>query len=144
MFNHNSGFDPAPPSPPVSPAKEQQPSQRHTPLRLLFALALSTGIVGGALAGASAALLLTSNAAPAALSNTPLARNDQPSATNSPSPGSSAGAIYTEVGPSVVEVVVSGTTPRGRVTPTGSGSGVVIDEQGYILTNNHVVSGATS
>ena len=50
-----------------------------------------------------------------------------------------------KVGPSVVTVV--GTIP-GQVTPFGStgtgtvsGSGVFISDQGYILTNNHVVEG---
>ena len=34
--------------------------------------------------------------------------------------------------------------PKGRMVPkTGIGSGVVIDESGIILTNNHVVSGGT-
>ncbi len=50
-----------------------------------------------------------------------------------------------KVGPSVVTVI--GTVP-GQITPFGSsgngtvsGSGVFISTQGYILTNNHVVSG---
>ena len=50
-----------------------------------------------------------------------------------------------KVGPAVV--TVSGTVP-GQVTPFGrtsggtvSGSGVFISDQGYILTNNHVVEG---
>ena len=38
------------------------------------------------------------------------------------------------VGPAVVEIVVRG------ATESGTGSGVVIDAKGYIVTNNHVVS----
>jgi putative serine protease PepD len=45
-------------------------------------------------------------------------------------------ALYKQVSPSVVEIVVSGS--RGE----GSGSGVIIDASGTILTNNHVISGA--
>jgi 2-alkenal reductase len=40
-------------------------------------------------------------------------------------------AIYQEVNPSVVHIGVSG----------GEGSGFVYDQQGYIVTNNHVVAG---
>ncbi len=32
----------------------------------------------------------------------------------------------------------------GRISPTASGSGVIIDQQGHIITNNHVVEGADS
>src|SRR4030042_61323 len=42
-----------------------------------------------------------------------------------------------------VAVVVITSTANGRFGQSeGSGSGVIIDEQGLILTNNHVVSGA--
>jgi 2-alkenal reductase len=34
-------------------------------------------------------------------------------------------------------------TPFSRITPEASGSGVIIDEQGRIITNNHVVEGAS-
>ena len=46
-------------------------------------------------------------------------------------------AIYEQVNPGVVTIIT--TTSQG----TGSGSGFVIDEEGHILTNYHVVEGAT-
>ena len=46
--------------------------------------------------------------------------------------------IYKKVNPSVVSVI--STTPEG----TGSGSGVIMSKDGYIITNNHVVDGAQS
>ena len=46
--------------------------------------------------------------------------------------------IYKKVNPSVVSVI--STTAEG----TGSGSGVIMSKDGYIITNNHVVDGAHS
>ena len=46
--------------------------------------------------------------------------------------------IYKKVNPSVVSVI--STTPEG----TGSGSGVIMSKDGYIITNTHVVDGAQS
>lgn len=46
---------------------------------------------------------------------------------------------------SVVEITISATTTDpfyGTYTSTGAGSGVIISSDGYILTNNHVISGA--
>ena len=64
--------------------------------------------------------------------------------TQAAQPASVAGAVYQKVGPSVVEVLVAGPSTRFGRTQSGSGSGIVIDSSGYILTNNHVVAGAAS
>jgi S1-C subfamily serine protease len=47
-------------------------------------------------------------------------------------------AVVSKVSPSVVEINV--TTSQGAAL----GSGVIIDQRGYIVTNNHVVNGASS
>jgi len=47
-------------------------------------------------------------------------------------------ALYERVSPSVVYIAVTGNTPGGG----GSGSGFVLDKEGHIVTNNHVVEDA--
>lgn len=78
---------------------------------------------------AAPALLVAISMAPA-----PLAENIQPSAT--PTPPMS--VVYAKVAPSVVQVKAL----RADGTLTDSGSGVVIDDAGDILTALHVVQNA--
>ena len=47
------------------------------------------------------------------------------------------------VSDSVVEITTSETSWSGIVYSSGAGSGVIINENGIILTNNHVIQGAT-
>jgi 2-alkenal reductase len=49
--------------------------------------------------------------------------------------------VYKQVNPSVVHIRV--TVGRGRFTQQATGSGFVLDRRGHIVTNNHVVEGAT-
>jgi S1-C subfamily serine protease len=55
-------------------------------------------------------------------------------------------AVVAKVRPSVVTVLTRGVLPGGSQhgAPPGSGSGVIIDAGGYILTNHHLVQGVTS
>jgi serine protease Do len=53
--------------------------------------------------------------------------------------------IYATASPAVVEIIVTSQSSGYRSYSTeGQGSGFVIDKNGNILTNNHVVDGATS
>ncbi len=54
--------------------------------------------------------------------------------------------VVEAVSPSVVTILTSGApeNPFQHPTPPGSGSGIVLDTQGHILTNYHIVQGAKS
>ena len=53
-------------------------------------------------------------------------------------------AVVAKVRPSVVTILTRGVPATPTQTQSGSGSGVIIDEGGYILTNNHLVAGIKS
>jgi serine protease Do len=61
---------------------------------------------------------------------------------DSPPKSLSVPAVVTAVRPSVVTIMARGATLGSM--PSGSGSGLIIDEQGFILTNNHLVEGSKS
>jgi S1-C subfamily serine protease len=71
----------------------------------------------------------------------PTARAEEPA----PKP-LSVPAVVNKVRPSVVTVLTRGVPPISsqHSTQSGSGSGIIIDENGYVLTNNHLVQGVKS
>lgn len=55
-------------------------------------------------------------------------------------------AVVAKVRPSVVTILTRGVAagPSPHAAQSGSGSGIIIDASGYILTNNHLVEGVSS
>ena len=51
--------------------------------------------------------------------------------------------IFDRASPAVVEITVTRTVRGVRLPGSGIGSGFLIDREGHIVTNNHVIAGAT-
>ncbi len=108
--------------------------------RRLPAAMLAAGILVGNLAGGAAGAALVSRTQPA---GAPLAGRtvSSPRAATAPSPGSVT-ALYQQDAPAVVTISTEVGRPAARSFGEATGSGIVVDQQGDILTNQHVVAGA--
>ncbi|WP_030021034.1 S1C family serine protease [Streptomyces monomycini] len=98
------------------------------PVALIAAVALASGLIGGG----SAALIGSATDRPQASTTTPAVNAGSAKSSGSVS------AVAKAVTPAIVEIKAR--TASGEST----GSGVVITPDGEIITNNHVVAGASS
>jgi len=138
-----TGLQPEPtmaePTLPV-PASPEPRQRRFGGGRLLLALIFA--VAGGA-TGSAGTLALTSaldQPATAATTSTDTSANAQLTSVTT----SSLPAVIARVTKSVVTITVSSAGGRFGQTTTGVGSGIIVSSSGVILTNAHVVSGATS
>ncbi|GAA2034450.1 trypsin-like peptidase domain-containing protein [Pseudokineococcus marinus] len=124
-----------------SPSGGRAPRDRRRPG---WGALVAVGVVA-ALVGGGAAVGVGALAGPSSTSSTTAAL--APSSSSSSSGSSSAPAttdavdwqaVSSRVAPSVVAIQVASQTAQGE------GSGVVLDDQGHVLTNYHVVNGAGS
>jgi putative serine protease PepD len=109
-------------------------------------------VLAGAAAGAIVALAIGGGTTTRTVTTTtavPSARSAEP-ASLGPGRGLSIAGIYRKDGPGVVDITTSsngggsGIFGFGQPRTQGEGAGVVFDKQGDILTDQHVVSGASS
>ncbi len=126
-------------APPTRAPRTSDLRRSHFFAGLLGALVIALPIFGLAIGGAFTTSSDTSGAGAAAAGGPAAAA--APSSAPAAAPARSAtdvSALYERVSPGVVSVEV--TTAGGG----GTGSGFVLDREGYILTNDHVVDGAQS
>src|SRR6266851_5125035 len=130
---------PEPPAP-VQPV-QAVPSFPHRPARSIAAAMLAAGLVVGSIGGGAIGATLASHR------NTGSATNANATAASAvaapaPSPGSFA-AIYQQTAPGVVMISTEIARGGARSFSQAEGSGIVVNKDGDILTNAHVVAGAS-
>ena len=130
------------PAPPVQPAQPVHPVPPfpHRPARSMAAAMLAAGLVVGSIGGGAVGALVASHR-PVASSTNP-GTLAQGLGAPAPSPGSFA-AIYQQVKDGVVTLTTSVSRGGARSFSQAEGSGIVVDKQGDILTNAHVVGSSS-
>lgn len=109
-------------------------------LIFIFIASLSGGITGGYVAQGIASKTYTYNSGTSSINQT---SNTSSSTSSTNAVKNSVTKVAETVGPAVVGIVSS--YQNSRVASEGAtGSGIIVDSNGYIVTNNHVISGATS
>jgi putative serine protease PepD len=123
----------APSATPLSESEIPASLRRRDRSRMVpIVAALAVGAVIGGASGAGAALFVSGNRSGASISGT---NETQGITVNRPDSVTAVTAVAAAVSPSVVTISVSDSSGSG-----GTGSGVVLSQDGYILTNNHVVT----
>lgn len=130
---HGPTASPGPQGPPPPPLSDSQSSFQPTPRNTkrfgwpgLITAAVLAGVLGGGAGGVAATYFAAENPG-----STPVEASPQLNRTDDITPTTEAAAVAS---PSVVTLSVGGDQAEG------SGSGVILDDQGHILTNNHVIT----
>jgi putative serine protease PepD len=121
----------APTPEPPPPAFELARPTAAPASRVIVTVAVAVGLLAGALGGAVGYVAAVSQARPTTIGT---GSHNLPAVSR---PDGSIPAVVAEVMPSVV--TVSGNTAHGGTL----GSGFVISESGFVLTNEHVINGIT-
>jgi serine protease Do len=115
--------------------------------RRFMAIALAITILASAGLGFGGGYLATHTNSSSSNGTVNITKVESSGTTATNTSASTATEVVKKAADSVVEIttesVVTGSFARQYVT-TGAGSGVIISEDGYIITNNHVIDGANS
>ena len=120
--------------PPNPPEPERTEQRRSTRSRTVFVAAATAALVGAGV-GAGTVAAVDNNSKTTVVTSLPQTTQTAPSAVKLDGTVAAAAA---KISPSVVTINIAG---RGQ---QGTGSGVVIRTDGYIVTNDHVVSVAAN
>ncbi len=130
-----SGPTPPPSGPYYGPAQTVGPPVPPPRRRRLVAAAIALALVSAGVGGGVGALVAGDNSS-TVVTSSGLQRSTGSSGT-SPAASGTVSAAAQAILPSVVTIAASSSSQ------SSTGSGVIIRQDGYILTNNHVVSDAT-
>ena len=148
QYTEPSYSEPIPPyTAPEQPKKEKKPKKKHT--GVLIALVAVLSLVLGAVGGAFGPKLFESLAGQPG-GESQLEEPSREDVEFQIGSGMTSSTTITEVAAANADSVVEITTEQvttgsyfAQQILTGAGSGVVITENGYIITNNQVISGAS-
>ncbi len=132
------------PAPNVGPASPtpNKPNKKSTKIVVITLVSVIGGVILlalGLIGGIVAVRTFAPNAIPSLSSgvdgNTTITAEE-----------SSIASVAEKVGPSVVSIVTStrASSGYGSAASSAAGTGVIISKDGYVMTNNHVIEGATS
>ena len=123
----------APAAPPASPPPKRFRGR-------LAAAVLALAVAGGTGSGALAATLIEHSTPTLAAASTTSGTTSTTSTSTQSS--TTAESVYKQVSPGVVTITAAVSGGRGQVGQA-TGSGIVLDTKGDILTNDHVIAGGT-
>lgn len=132
------------PEPSDQQLKKKRPGTKKTLAAVALVLVCALAGVGGGVLGAA---LMRSTSGPVVYKAVQSDGSTSASTTAASGDALTIAQIAEKVKPSVVEVTTSSVQTNGifaQYVTEGAGSGVIISEDGYILTNNHVIEGQSS